>query len=109
MIGILGYLSNYLGCLRNVLVAENYEASTGYFPVLWRSNAPHVTIGNLEPQRAPSNWNVGKGPRINSDYVLLIGKPTDAVRIDQKVLFEQLDQSYYLQKETNLFSLYRFK
>jgi len=44
---MLGHISNYIGADKKVVVLENYEAHTGYFPVLWNwQSIPNITLGN---------------------------------------------------------------
>lgn len=44
---MLGHISNYIGADKKVVILENYEAYTGYFPILWNwQSIPNITLGN---------------------------------------------------------------
>ncbi len=44
---MLGHISNYIGADKKVVLLENYEAYTGYFPILWDwKSIPNITLGN---------------------------------------------------------------
>lgn len=106
----VGHLSNYLGTLKHLIILENYEASTRYFPLVWQQNMTNVRIGNIESGNIPLRWESGNSEISKSaDYVLVIGKPEpEKIRLHQK-LFDQLNLSYYLKKETAFFTLYQQK
>jgi hypothetical protein len=40
------HFSNYLGADKNVIVLDNYEASSGYFPVVWKNPNSEVVLRN---------------------------------------------------------------
>lgn len=43
---MMGHLTNYLGADRKVVILENYEAFTGYFPLIWNwRKMPNLSAG----------------------------------------------------------------
>ncbi|NLF41202.1 MAG: hypothetical protein GX587_00740 [Bacteroidales bacterium] len=53
-----GHLSNYLGVDKAMIILENYESSTGYFPLNWNHKSiPNVTLGDISANVFPCiNW-----------------------------------------------------
>lgn len=43
-----GHFSNYLGIEKPVIILENYECGTGYFPLLWQKDFPDIMIGQYQ-------------------------------------------------------------
>lgn len=49
---MLGHISNYIGANKKVVILENYEAYTGYFPIVWNwQSIPNVSIVNTTLMR----------------------------------------------------------
>ncbi len=63
-----GNYSNYLGIDKPMVILHNYEASTGYFPVLWnREKMPNTLLGNQNSIPDCLDW---KGEKSNTPYVI---------------------------------------
>jgi hypothetical protein len=75
------HFSNYLGTNKSIVVLDNYEASRGYFPLLWKDDyIPNLTIGGKNMFETCLYWKSNPyNPETKPvDYVLMIGqKPGD--------------------------------
>lgn len=64
------HLSNYIGIDKPIIILENYEASTGWFPVAWNTERiPNVLLGDqngVADITWPSNINSSKRKQINN-------------------------------------------
>ena len=81
------HYSNYLGVNKPMIILENYEASSGYFPLVWnREKIPNLLFGNLKDEEICINI-----PHTNSrkteiiDYVFVYGKDPNTMRCHEKV------------------------
>jgi hypothetical protein len=74
---LFGHYSNYLGIDKPMIVLDNYEASTGYFPIKWNNNdMPNILMGELKNKYVPClHWktNLNNSDK-KIDYVFVIGK-----------------------------------
>lgn len=71
---------NYLGGEKDVVILNNYEATVGYFPIIWNGDKlPEVVIGNLKSENVCQKWESRPRPvQKKADYVLMFGeKPGD--------------------------------
>jgi hypothetical protein len=94
------HISNYIGYDKDVVIMENYEASLGHFPVLWRhESVPNVMIGNLSIREIKSfSWvsNQANRPKY-ADYVLLISDESkNFIETDLDILEKELSNNYYI-------------
>jgi uncharacterized integral membrane protein len=68
------HFSNYLGIEKPMVILENYETDTGWFPVHWREDRPTVTLGDqalpvcLYTQNTTTNRTTK-----TVDYVFILG------------------------------------
>lgn len=75
---MLGHISNYIGAEKKVVILENYEAYTGYFPTLWNwDSIPNLTMGNTNLNEICTNsfqteFNRTLGKKV--DYIIFTGK-----------------------------------
>lgn len=70
------YFNNYIAANKNIVILENYEADTQYFPVLWKeSSFPYIKLGSLGIESSCYAWK--SGPKYRKykivDYVLFYG------------------------------------
>ncbi len=67
---ILGHILEYAGAENGILVMNNYEASAGYFPVVYKKN-PLVEL-----KEAGGNSNINAGGKVvkEIDYILIYGE-----------------------------------
>jgi hypothetical protein len=100
------YAAGYLGVERGVFNFENYEASTGYFPLRWRPGAKLLSTSD----ETPSALDLSAVPRSRwPDYVLLWARKTQAVpTANARVVAAQLESAYRLayRSATGLLELY---
>lgn len=71
---LAGNYSNYLGVDKPLIILNNYEASTGYFPVLWnRNQMPTTLLGNAENIPNCLEWITEKSKsKVIIDYVFVL-------------------------------------
>jgi len=88
-----GHFSNYLGIDKPLTILENYEASTGYFPVLWNDErVPAFEIGYGASDCA--YWKKGNAVVAQPDYIVFWGvKDPEACEAG---LLETVQQHYEL-------------
>jgi len=68
-ISVLSEAVNYLAVERQLLCYGNYEATTGYFPLVWRPGSnPILASAQLPPRLAPITYTTAHLPT----YVLLV-------------------------------------
>lgn len=105
-IDVFPHATGYLGVERQLLNLENYEAHTGYFPVVWRPGQAVMTDRDEQPPRI--NWQTT--PRTQwPDYVLLWGRNVQVVpTTNAQQLESHLAQHYHLvyRSPTKLLELY---
>ena len=97
---LLPHFSNYLGAEKPVVILENYEASTGYFPVKWNEKSIPNTLldGDSVDVFECLYWKSEKsGPSVNIDYVFLLGtlNKADACHVKIQMLLESSFQEVY--------------
>jgi hypothetical protein len=69
-----GNFSNYLGIDKPMVILNNYEASTGYFPIHWNfENIPNTLLGNQNQIPNCLEWLRDKSnPSYIIDYVFIL-------------------------------------
>lgn len=73
---IHGHFSNYLGIEKPMIILENYECSTGYFPLLWNEKSiPNTLLGNISIDQQPCKlWKSNTlNAKVYADYIFLLG------------------------------------
>ena len=100
------HAAGYLSVERHLFNFENYEAQTGYFPLVWRPGAALLT----DTQGAPAVFDLAAYPLVRwPDYVLLWGRTTQTVpTANAQVVAAQLARAYQLvySSPTGLLELY---
>jgi hypothetical protein len=109
------HVSSHIGMQRHVVIMTNYEAATGYFPVLFKTEVnPYALIGEIErPWLEPVNfqdYEKNTGRRI--DYVLVwLGLKRHMKTEFSRSVYDQLEINYeqiFISKN-ELMELYRLK
>ncbi len=109
------HVSSHIGIQRHVVIMTNYEAATGYFPLLFKREAnPYAVIGDIErPWLEPVNfedYEKNTGRRI--DYVLVwLGLKRNMNTKFSRSIYHQLETNYeriFISKN-ELMELYRLK
>jgi hypothetical protein len=70
------HFSNYLGIDQPMVILENYECGTGYFPLKWNNGStPHVLLGDsgIEVFSCLNRQNNAQNPDMRIDYVFVLG------------------------------------
>ncbi len=72
-----GHFTNYLGIDKPMVILENYECETGYFPLKWNEKTfPHILFGNTNPSDFEClNWksNLQSTKTSKIDFVFILG------------------------------------
>jgi hypothetical protein len=106
-----GHLSNLLGVDKELVILENYECSTGYFPLTWnRQNAPLVFLGEKSTFQSPCVWWLPSKSNKKKpiDYVFILGEMEKKDSCVNQI-FQKLGNSYSLIQKTPYCALYQFK
>lgn len=94
---ILGHSPNWFGVGTGVVVLENYEAGTDYFPLRWKETTlPHFAIGGVPIDKFPciGSKNNHSGQLRNIDYIYKMGNKRDTSNICENQLFSQVEKGY---------------
>jgi hypothetical protein len=92
------HYSNYLAARKKIIVTENFEASTGYFPVTWKSHEMPLYLLSPPPideydcvafTEELKNYSFG-----HVDYVFVYGEKTNVAYYN--VLIKEIKQYYKL-------------
>jgi len=108
---LVGHFSNYMAVDKSIVILENYEAGTGYFPVVWNGETlpQNLLAGMPHPELSCKYWpgNPANPPH-DIDYVFLLGKfPSEPDACQQKFI-GQVNEGYELvfqNDECRLFQL----
>ncbi len=92
------HFSNYLGVDKPMVILENYEASMGWFPVLWNTKRlPRIMLGQHESFEGLHWMSNTASPMIKQiDYVFLFGSTAKINDPNWVELRETLKQYYTL-------------
>lgn len=96
---LTGHFSNYLGVDKPMIILENYECGTRYFPVRWNEpEIPNVLLGNAASTDFPClQWksnNQSKPEKI--DYVFVSGKIETKTDTCGLLITEKIKENYSL-------------
>lgn len=102
------HAADYLGTEKNLIMLGNYEASTGYFPLIWRgelnpfwvlpNNRKYDGFESQPPDADILNYNIETGHTI--DYVITFCIDNYADHPNTNHILGQLEQEYELIFET---------
>jgi len=73
---LAGHFSNYLGIDKPMIILENYECGTGYFPLKWNDDSiPNTLLGNIESNKMSClSWKTNRENKTDViDYVFVLG------------------------------------
>jgi len=98
---IQNHFSNYLGADKPMLLLENYECATGYFPVKWNEQRiPRFTLGSipLEDLDCLENRGNNQNEEKQIDYVFTLGstpeKPNACIHLFDSIVKQQYTLVY---------------
>lgn len=108
----VGHYSNYLGVEKPLVILENYEAGTGYFPIQWNYlKLPILMAGktNVSQMCELMNYSLNLKTEKKIDYIFVYGNNKND---SNKHLFEMvnaLEPYYSLYKTSPFCKLYKRK
>jgi hypothetical protein len=106
-----GHISNYLANNKPIMILDNYECSTGYFPVKWnQKDFPMLYLGNINNTKFDCLTWKNSYNNTNSkviDYVFVMGK-FNLENQCNVLIKENIDIYYSLIDSTNFCKLYKF-
>ena len=103
------HLSNYLGADKPLILLDNYEAATGYFPVKWKLNLPDFYIGDRPIHDFQSSASViqkHKGKCL-VDFVLVLSSDGRMLSQQELELIDAVKNRYTCIYKNKLLELYR--
>ena len=68
---LAGHFSNYLGANKPMVILENYEASTGYFPLKWNIDRTQDWFSYAPDENTFFNRNMDSP--LQADYLFILG------------------------------------
>lgn len=109
---LMGHVSNYLGAEKPMVILENYECGTKYFPILWNEKAaPKTMLGNKMQSEIPCIWwlsNANNQPQ-KIDYVFMLKNKEAKKDTCNSLINKTLKRNYKLIRQTRLTELYQLK
>lgn len=108
------HFSNYLGIKKPMIILENYEASTGSFPLKWYENVPDLYLGSKDIEGSCLHFVSPEDDKTNKvhiiDYVFIYNYNSDNPNrcLDE---YDSTLKSQYLEINTHSdqFKLYKYK
>ncbi|PKP02767.1 MAG: hypothetical protein CVU11_10655 [Bacteroidetes bacterium HGW-Bacteroidetes-6] len=91
--------SNYLGAEKPMVILDNYECFTDYFPLKWNSNSfPNLTLGKLHSAQIPDLvWQSNPNNEdVKIEYVFVLGKTDANLDSIHSMVFLELNSEYKL-------------
>lgn len=98
---LFGHVDCYIGAAKSAILSDNYEASYGYFPMIWRwqtglpgqTDKDGINFYHRPPRANLLDYNRRTGQNI--DYVLLVSYRDEFAKHAYTVeLFDQLNQAF---------------
>lgn len=105
-----GHFSNYLGIDKPLVILENYECATGYFPVIWKDiDFPNLTIGNSTKSEFCTDWktNLTSNNQVPVNYIFIIGNSKELEDSSAKESIKTIELNYDLISQTKNTLLYK--
>jgi len=92
------HFSNYSGTDKPIIILENYEAGTGWFPVRWNStNFPNIRLNDKDSISGLQWMNNRKSGYVKEvDYILIYGNPAKLDNPEWSELKEVLSAGFTL-------------
>ncbi len=103
------HFSNYLGADKPLVILDNYEAGTGYFPVAWnRDQLPHTQLSPTAPDFPCLHWR--SDPKHETrpiDYVFLLHNGVERADECAVEVMQLLQNQFEIVASTDRCSLYK--
>lgn len=109
---LLPHFSNYLGIEKPVVILENYEAFTGYFPIIWNEKSfPKILLGNQGGINYPClYWKSNeKGLIKKADYIFVLGNLEEEIDLCKQTILQDVKRDYNLLFKSDHTKLYALK
>lgn len=93
------HFSNYLGIDKPLIILENYEVQTGWFPLVWNKNQPNFQIQDHQSVNGitwPKTENTHTGNSTQIDYILIYGNQEKLEDPKYQMLRELLENHFSL-------------
>lgn len=106
-----GHFSNYLGIDKPIVILENYECGTGYFPVKWSNDFPNITVGKLSGSEFCINWktNTSSPNQYPIDYIFILGSTEELNNPCAKETIQLILSEYQLISQTKNTQQFKLK
>ncbi|MGE0090883.1 MAG: hypothetical protein AB7S50_15545 [Bacteroidales bacterium] len=106
-----GHFSNYLGIDKPIVILENYECGTGYFPVKWSNDFPNTTVGNRKNSEFCINWktNTESLNQYPIDYIFILGNTEELNNPCAKKTMQLILSEYQLILQTKNTQQFKLK
>lgn len=105
---LVGHFSNYLGVDKPIVILENYELGTGYFPLQWKDNSiPNLLLDNIDSGKLSClQWKTNKSnSKKDIEYVFILGE----ISSEPDTCSQIITNNYVLIYENESCSLYKIK
>ena len=109
---LVGHFANYLGIDKPIAVLENYEASVGYFPVVWNEeNFPNLTLGSYTQEKlSHTGWKTNaSNPNQTIEYIFILGNIENAPEEKKTELLQITTSDFVKVYETKHCQLFKLK
>lgn len=102
-----GHYPNYIGLDKHIFVPDNYEASVGYFPLIWQQNLPYISAGTHSNDELGVYWKSNNQAKHEqtADYFIVI-KDDNEDNFPQKA---QIENDYTLLLNNKRVTAYQLK
>ncbi len=108
---LVGHFSNYLGIDKPMVILENYETDTGYFPLIWNDTAiPNTLFGNTNSSDFEClNWksNTQNHTSVKINFVFVLGKIENQTDSCTQKIKQLLAAKFNLVYQSNNCKLYQ--
>lgn len=109
---LANHFSNYLGVDKPLIILENYECATDYFPLQWhQTSLPTINLNKNDLRSLLCfNWNrEGKSSHKNVDFVFLFGDSSIEPKACDSVSFNSIVENSTLVYQRKFCRLYKLK
>ena len=98
------HFSNYLGIDKPLIILENYEVQTGWFPLVWNENQPNFQIQDHQSVNGitwPKTENTLTENSTQIDYILIYGNQEKLEDPKYQMLRELLENHFLLEYKSS--------
>jgi hypothetical protein len=109
---LTSHFSNYLGVDKPMIILENYESTTCYFPIKWnKESLPNLQFGNnsVENNNCIQAMSNIKNPSKTIDYIFVLGQNLEITDSCSTEIKDIINKYYSLTYRSNSCKLYKLK